>query len=512
MSLTFSITKLSMATREKIAKELEIDINEDATPKKFFISKFSKKPKKFMYPYYITGDKISLPMAWALCNVEGAARPIRKEFSQTSYAYRATLRPEQKIIKKEALLHLNKRGTVVISAYPGFGKTVTSISMAHRIGMKTLVLVNKVILIQQWINAVESFTNLKNKQGVIKINPPSKAQRESPTKMKKWMSKIESASIMVMNALNVRKLPDGLLDDIGCLIVDECHQLMSPCLSEALLHVHPRYVIALSATPYRSDGLNKLLDIYFSKQKLVRELKKAHTVYEVRTGFKPTADLTDQGRLDWNGLLNSQSQNEARNNMILDATIELSKTRTILILTKRVDQAVYLETKLKEKGVQVDGLYGTKKTFNKEVSVLVGTASKIGVGFDHKMLDCLILASDIEAYFIQFLGRVFRREDVEPIILDFVDTNPTIRKHFRTRKAVYLKHGGKVITVNAGSSVVDVIKSKKYRMGSKVLYKNKDTAIIKALHTDDPNGTYYTISFENGRERQTIEQNLKLIK
>ena len=49
-------------------------------------------------------------------------------------------------------------------------------------------------------------------------------------------------------------------------------------------------------------------------------------------------------------------------------------------------------------------------------------------------------------------------------------------------------------------------------MGSKVLYKNKDTAIIKALHTDDPNGTYYTISFENGRERQTIEQNLKLIK
>ena len=51
MSLTFSITKLSMATREKIAKELEIDINEDATPKKFFISKFSKKPKKFMYPY-----------------------------------------------------------------------------------------------------------------------------------------------------------------------------------------------------------------------------------------------------------------------------------------------------------------------------------------------------------------------------------------------------------------------------------------------------------------------------
>tara|TARA_B110000285_G_scaffold55402_1_gene63087 strand:+ start:1533 stop:2906 length:1374 start_codon:yes stop_codon:yes gene_type:complete len=456
MSLKFSTECLTQATKEKIAKELEIDINEDAKPA--FRGKFSKKPKKYMYPFNLVGNKITIPMAWGLKNIPDATRPARRLFSQPNYSYTANLRPEQKVIKKEALGNLNKRGTTVISAYPGFGKTVTSLNMAHKIGMRTLVLVNKVILIEQWLEAVENFTDLKKGCGVVKVAPASKSQRETPEKFKKWRNKIDAASIMVMNALTVSKLPVGFFDDVGCLIVDECHQLMSPCLSEALLYVHPRYVIALSATPYRPDGLNKLLDIYFSEERLVRELKKPHTVYEIRTGFKPTADLTEQGRLDWNALLNSQSEDEGRNQMIIDAAVELSKTRTILILTKRVDQAAYLESKLKKEGINVDGLYGTKKKFDKTVSVLIGTASKIGVGFDHKSLDCLILASDVEAYFIQFLGRVFRREDVEPIILDFVDTNPTIRKHFRTRKAVYLKHGGKIVTIKKGQNLVNTLK------------------------------------------------------
>lgn len=508
MSIKFKVEHLSQATREQIAKELEIDANADSKRGRPYI----KKPKKYMYPYNIVGNNITIPMAWALKNIPNATRRSRHVFSQTSFSYKAELRPAQKIIKKEALAHLNKRGTAVIAAYPGFGKTVTSLHMAHRIGMRTLVLVNKIILIEQWIEAVQNFTNLKKGRGVVKVMPPSKSQRESPAKLKKWKDKIVGASIMVMNALTVSKLSNGFFDDVGCLIVDECHQLMSPCLSEALLYVHPRYVIALSATPYRSDGLNKLLDIYFSEERLVRTLTKPHTVYEVRTGFKPTADLTDQGRLDWNALLNSQSEDEDRNQMIIDAAVDLSKTRTILILTKRVDQAAYLENNIRKAGISVDGLYGTKKKFDKHATVLIGTASKIGVGFDHKSLDCLILASDVEAYFIQFLGRVFRREDVEPIILDFVDTNPTIRKHFRTRKKVYLKHGGKVVVVKQNQNIVDFINGKKtYDVGCKVIYKKKTPAKIAAVHTDDPDEKYYTILFQDGKERQTVENYITLV-
>ena len=447
MSLTFNLSELSIETRELIFDKLKVDANEDANASARFFARKQTAPKKWVYPYRVHGDRIALPMAWALRHVQNASRRPRSEFTQVSYKYLATLRTAQTVIKKEALVNLNKRGTIVISAFPGFGKTVTSIALAKKTGMKTLVLVNKVILLAQWIDSVEQFTDLKRNKGVVKVTPPSKSQRESESKMEKWRIKSKNASFMVMNALTVGKLPCDFFKDVGCLIVDECHQIMSPCLSEALLYLSPRYVIALSATPYRSDGLDQLLGFYFSKEQLVRELKKKHTVYEIRTGFKPTVDLTEQGRLDWNGLLNSQSEDEDRNNMIVDAASNLSESRCILILTKRVDQAALLQSKLKAKGVSVDGLYGTKKTFDPSATVLVGTSSKIGVGFDHKTLDCLILASDVESYFIQFLGRVFRREDVEPIILDFVDTNPVLRKHFRTRKAVYEKHGGVIVTI-----------------------------------------------------------------
>ena len=445
MSIAFKLSNLSVQTRELISEELRVDANADAEPKRFF--KQQSKPKKWVYPYLLENDSIALPMAWALKNVPSATRRPRSDFTQISFKYTASLRQPQTVIKKEALRHLNKRGTIVVSAFPGFGKTVTSIALAKKIGMKTLVLVNKVILLGQWIDSIEQFTDLKKGAGVVKVAPPSKTQRETPDKLEKWKRKTQNACIMVMNALTVSKLPFDFFDDVGCLIVDECHQLMSPCLSKALLYIHPRYVIALSATPYRSDGLNTLLNFYFSEEKLVRILHKKHAVYEIRTGFKPIADQTEQGRLDWDSLLNSQSENEERNEMITEAALKLSKTRTILILTKRVDHAALLESKLKSKGVRADGLYGTKKTFDRSVNILVGTSSKIGVGFDHKTLDCLILASDVEAYFIQFLGRVFRREDVKPIILDFVDTNPVLRKHFRTRKSVYIKHGGEIVTI-----------------------------------------------------------------
>ena len=52
--------------------------------------------------------------------------------------------------------------------------------------------------------------------------------------------------------------------------------------------------------------------------------------------------------------------------------------------------------------------------------------TKTGTGFDHPKMDCLILASDLESYFVQILGRVLRRPDIKPIVFDFVDDNPAI--------------------------------------------------------------------------------------
>jgi superfamily II DNA or RNA helicase len=231
--------------------------------------------------------------------------------------------------------------------------------------------------------------------------------------------------------------------DVGTVIVDEAHLIMSQVLSQSLQYLFPKYVIGLSATPYRPDGMNALMDFYFTEHKIVRNLYRKHTVYKVDTGLTPEVEYDRNGKVVWGKILESQCLNEPRNNLIVDI-IQKYPDRIFLVLSKRVDQAQYIYDKLLEKGESVTILIGSETNFDRDARILVGTTGKVGVGFDHPKLDTLLLASDLEEYFIQYLGRVFRREDVEPIVFDLVDNNSILKKHFGTRKGIYNEVGGTI--------------------------------------------------------------------
>ena len=79
---------------------------------------------------------------------------------------------------------------------------------------------------------------------------------------------------------------------------------------------------------------------------------------------------------------------------------------------------------------------------------MVSTYSKAGVGFDNPKLDMLIVAGDVEEMFEQYLGRVFRRMDTVPIIIDIVDKFHVFDKHFQTRMLTYLQSGGDIKNFN----------------------------------------------------------------
>jgi hypothetical protein len=80
--------------------------------------------------------------------------------------------------------------------------------------------------------------------------------------------------------------------------------------------------------------------------------------------------------------------------------------------------------------------------FDENARIIVASIQKCGVGFSHDVLDALVMASDVEEYFIQYLARVMRTEHVKPIVFDVVDNHPTLKRHFRTRKQVYEESGG----------------------------------------------------------------------
>ena len=414
MSLTTNVNTLEQDSKNKITKDLEIKIE----------NKFGMGQPRYIYPYIIETDNIKLPFAYAVQTLK-LTRPIREQFPPIELVFEGTLREEQQVVRKEALKVLSSKGSVMISAYPGFGKTIGAINLATAINFKTLIIVNKIVLIKQWEDSILQFCPTAKIQ---KLNPKSKKQ---------------DSHFYIINAQNVEKLPKKFLNDIGTVIVDEAHMIMAETLSKSLQYVFPRYLIGLTATPYRPDGLDILLQLYFGQYKIIRQLYREHTVYKVTTGFKPPVERTIQGRVNWGAILDAQANNQERNDLIIKI-LKNFPDRNFLVLVKRVDQGNYLVEQLQKQGESVTDLIGSNQEFNKEARILVGTCQKVGVGFDHSKLDALLLATDVEEYFVQYLGRVFRTKDHEPIIFDLVDNNSILNKHFNTRRSVYQKHGGTI--------------------------------------------------------------------
>lgn len=423
MSIAYNTRDIKPEISEKIRKDLEIKMESKFGGS----SRFSSNNVRYIYPYQLVNDVIILPFAYT-SSVLGLNRRGYNEFDKMNVTFEKELRPEQKIVKKDAIKHLNNTGSVLLSMYCGFGKSATSMKIACSIGLKTLIIVNKLVLIKQWEEGIKNFCPLAT---VHKLSTKSK--------MKK-------ADFYIINAQNIEKLGNEFFDTIGTVIVDEAHMIMAETLSRCMQYLYPRYLIGLTATPYRPDGLNVLLDIYFGKNKIIRTLEREHTVYKIDTGFTPEVEMTVNNRINWGVILDSQAKDENRNDIIL-TLIEHFSDRNILVLVKRITQGEYLLKKLQEDNESVTSLLGNNQEFDKNARVLIGTSNKIGVGFDHPRLDTLLLAADIEEYFIQYLGRVFRTKNVEPIILDLVDNNSILEKHWKTRKKVYERHGGKIETL-----------------------------------------------------------------
>ena len=423
MSIAKAVEELPYDTRQQIGKDLEIKLE----------SKYGNSAPKYMYPFEVKNDDIILPFAYAT-RVLKLKRKDRGDYPQMTLDFKGTLRPEQKEVKKEATSVLSKTGSILLSMYCGFGKSATAMSLACSIGFKTLVIVNKIVLMKQW------------EEGILNFCPDATVQRVT-TKSKK-----QDADFYIMNAQNVEKMGVSFFSDVGTVVIDEAHLVMAETLSKCLQHVFPRYLIGLTATPYRPDGLDKLLTLYFGKHKIIRELYREHTVQKVVTGFKPTIEYAANGRVNWGVVLDSQANDDQRNELIV-RLLQFYDDKNFLVMVKRIAQGEWLEARLRELGESVTSLLGTSQEFDGDSRILIGTSSKIGVGFDHPRLNALLLATDVEEYFIQYLGRVFRTKDGMPLIVDLVDDYSILAKHWNTRRKVYQDHGGTVHTFDL--SVLD---------------------------------------------------------
>ena len=412
MSVRVHLSSFSGDERKKIATDLVVRRKE---------TQYCRNPPA-LYPYTVDDTGYGV-FPFAYMREKGVRNPATGAVRRP-LEFVGTLRPEQVKVRDECIQHLNATGSSILSMYPGFGKTALAIELASRIGLPTLVVVNRIVLLNQW------------RDSVVRFCPRASISTS--------YDRPNGAQIVIVNAINVEKMKD--LGRYGLFVVDECHMIVTETLSKCLLAVQPRYLLGLSATPYRPDGMDTLIDLHFGKNKIIRKLSRKHTVYVVDTGFVPEMKIGRSGKPEWNSVIDSQSRAECRVELIR-RIVDKFKSRKFLILCKRIDQAKLIEEKLAS--MNPTTLFGDSQTYNKDSRILIATVQKAGVGFDDCTIDALILASDIQEYFVQYLGRCMRTPEVVPLVFDLVDRNTILKRHFAERKRVYLESGGEIKKLSA---------------------------------------------------------------
>jgi superfamily II DNA or RNA helicase len=382
-----------------------------------------------------------------LCESRGISYTIddrRRILPEVDFESTVKLRPFQLKATREFIHH----DFGVLSAPTGSGKTVMALVLIDWFRQPVLVVVHSKELLNQWLDRIETFLGVpRDEIGIIGDGRRRIGDR-----------------ITVALVQSLYKCAEDVAPHIGYLIVDECHRAPCRTFTEAVTAFDCKYMLGLSATPWRRDRLSRL--IYWYLGDLVYEIKKpglvetgdalpAEVVWR-RTEFEPTVDPS----AEYTKMLRELTADPGRNALIVsDVVREVRRGRgTILMLSDRKAHCEALQAMLAGKGIMALLLTGDLSNGERQrvveavnagrVRVLVATGQLIGEGFDCSELSTLFLATPIkfDGRLLQYLGRVLRSAPgkVKARIYDYVDSEVGVLKAAaKTRARVYSGHAVK---------------------------------------------------------------------
>ena len=440
MSIQVPVSNLNNSLIQKLNQDLHVKPIQKESSSIF--QNFASKPAKSIeiFDTFKTNNILyaSIPFSYFYHNLSSISSSPSISEKSDNMDFVGSLLPRQLNIREEIIEILNRTHSVVLSLHTGFGKTVMALYFASKISYKTIILCHRKIIIDQWISSIKKY--LPDATYAVLGEPPKKKQqKENPN----HVSESDNPDFLIANVINIPKRDRSEFSKFGLVIIDEIHTICTESFSKSLLYLFPKFMIGLSATPFRSDGMDRIIELFCGPEIVFKKLFKPFNIYKLNTDFKPEARLNITGKLDWNSILEEQAQNKNRNSLLVNLC-RFFCNRNILVLVKRKEHATNLQQQLQNFGEEVDVFMDTQRSFNYDCRILIATYSKGGVGFDHPKLDMLIAGADVEEGFTQYIGRIFRRDDVCPIYIDLIDNMSTIKKHSASRLKVCKELGGDV--------------------------------------------------------------------
>jgi superfamily II DNA or RNA helicase len=359
--------------------------------------------------------------------------------------------------------------------------TVMALNIISCLKKKTLVIVHKEFLMNQWIERIEQFL------------PTARIG-----KIQGKTIDIDNKDIVIgmLQSLSMKDYKDDAFSSFGLTISDECHHISAEVFCRSLFKIVTKYMLGLSATMIRKDGLTKVFK-YFIGDVVYKEKREGDdsVVVKVINYKHKDPDFSEtvynfKGQVHYAIMIRKLCEFNHRTEFILTVLTDILTSKTneqIMILAHNKSILKYLYDAIEHRNIATVGYYvgGMKEKALKETEgkqVVIATYAMAEEALDIKTLSCLIMATP-KTDVTQAVGRILRMKHKQPLVVDIVDQHDIFKRQSIKRLKFYKKCQYKIMEtdidcykINAWKNLFEP-KGKKNDKGLNNTEKNKQKKI-----------------------------------
>jgi superfamily II DNA or RNA helicase len=333
-------------------------------------------------------------------------------------------------------------GGGLLDVYTGAGKTVMALNILSRLKKKTLIIVHKGFLVQQWEERINQYL------------PDAKVGR-----IQAQIVDIEGKDIVIgmLQSLSMKEYHEDQFKSFGLTIVDEVHHISSEVFCRSLVKIVTKYTLGLSATMTRKDGLTKVFKMYLGDIVHKERRDQKHKVLVKGICFESPDEKFNEVHYDYRGnpqystMIRQLCEFNDRSEFLLDILkkeMARDPSQQIIVLAHNKSLLTYLHNAIRDRSIATVGYYigGMKEADLKESEkkkIIIATYAMAAEALDIKSLTTLLLATP-KTDVVQAVGRILRQTGHQPIVLDVVDSHEPFERQWGKRTTFYHKEGYEV--------------------------------------------------------------------
>ena len=238
---------------------------------------YRESNNKLYVPHYYGIDKFGLPKEYKI-----------SDGINIDLNFNGILRDYQEPVVNKFITHcINlKCGGGLLELPCAWGKTSGSLYILSKLKKKTIVIVHKEFLMNQWIERIQQFL------------PDARIG-----KIQGQIIDIDNKDIVLcmLQSLISKDYETSIFDQFGFTVIDEVHHISSQTFSNSLFKVVTKYMLGLSATMDRKDGTTDVFKMFLGD--IVHKVeRKTEDNVEVRAiTYKSNDEAFNETILDYRG-------------------------------------------------------------------------------------------------------------------------------------------------------------------------------------------------------------------